>query len=331
MMSDSLASLRRKIEGAHDLRSVVSTMKAMAAASIGQYERSTRALDDYYRAVQLGLSVCFRSGVLSPPVSPLSPISLIAGEKINRGNDVIGAVLFGSDQGLVGQFNEVVADYAVQTLAALPGKIRVWVMGERLHDRLADMSVHMDLQVAGLFTVPLSVKAITPLVGRILMETLTSSARPSPTPGLGKGEARPAGGDRNGVGQLYLFYNSSRSGAIYAPVHQRLLPLDDAWRSELARIPWPTNKLPEVMGSGEATLHALIREYLFVSLFRACAESLASENASRLAAMERAEKNIDQLSADLRQTFYRLRQSKIDEELFDVIAGVEALAGRISS
>jgi F-type H+-transporting ATPase subunit gamma len=323
-MSDSIASLRRKIEGAGDLRSVVSTMKAMAAASMGQYERSTRALDHYYRAVQLGLSICVRAGMLSPTVSSVSPL---AGEKINQGNDVIGAVLFGSDQGLVGQFNEAVADYAIQTLGALPGKIRVWVMGERLHDRLANRSVHMGLQVAGLFTVPLTVKAITPLVSRILVETLTSSAGSSLTHRPGKGEARPSppGRARSGVERLYLFYNSSRSGAIYAPVHQRLLPLDDAWRSELAGMRWPTNRLPEVMGDGKATLHALIREYLFVSLFRACAESLASENASRLAAMERAEKNIDQLSADLRQTFHRLRQSKIDEELFDVIAGVEAL------
>jgi F-type H+-transporting ATPase subunit gamma len=82
-----------------------------------------------------------------------------------------------------------------------------------------------------------------------------------------------------------------------------------------------------VIGGNIATLQALIREYLFVSLFRACAESLASENASRLAAMERAEKNIDELSAELQQAFNRLRQSRIDEELFDVIAGVEALAG----
>jgi F-type H+-transporting ATPase subunit gamma len=74
-----------------------------------------------------------------------------------------------------------------------------------------------------------------------------------------------------------------------------------------------------------ATLRALIREYLFVSLFRACAESLASENASRLAAMQRAEKNIDELLEDLNGTFHRLRQSGIDEELFDVISGFEAL------
>ena len=79
------------------------------------------------------------------------------------------------------------------------------------------------------------------------------------------------------------------------------------------------------MGSGIATLRALIREYLFISLFRACAESLASENASRLAAMERADQNIGDLLTDLRDSFHRLRQGGMDEELFDVIAGFEAL------
>jgi F-type H+-transporting ATPase subunit gamma len=81
------------------------------------------------------------------------------------------------------------------------------------------------------------------------------------------------------------------------------------------------------MGSSTATLRALIREYLFISLFRACAESLASENASRLAAMQRADKNISDLLEQLHGTFHQLRQSGIDEELFDVISGFEALAG----
>jgi F-type H+-transporting ATPase subunit gamma len=69
----------------------------------------------------------------------------------------------------------------------------------------------------------------------------------------------------------------------------------------------------------------LIREYLFVSLFRSCAESLASENSSRLGAMQRAEKNINEILDLLRHQFHRLRQSTIDEELFDVISGFEAL------
>ena len=88
--------------------------------------------------------------------------------------------------------------------------------------------------------------------------------------------------------------------------------------------PWPSKLLPEILG-GEDTLHALIREFLFVSLFKASAESLASENASRLASMQRAEKSITELLDTMNADFYRLRQARIDEELFDVVSGFEAL------
>ncbi|MBN1919177.1 MAG: F0F1 ATP synthase subunit gamma [Verrucomicrobia bacterium] len=291
-MSDTTTGLRRKINSAGDLRAVVRTMKALAASSIGQYESSVRALGDYYRTVELGLGACFRGD--GPAASPV--------ERTRRTSArAIAAVVFGSDQGLVGQFNEVVADHAVRTLAALPGKPQIWAVGERVQARMADAG----MAATGLFTVPSSVKAITPLVGQILVENETRHQ--------GEGSA------------LHLFYNRPTSGAGYAPVSQRLLPLDEAWRRDLAARPWPTRTLPEVMAGGSATLRALIREYLFVSLFRACAESLASENASRLAAMERADRNIDELLETLNGTFHRLRQSGIDEELFDVVSGFEAL------
>jgi len=294
-MSDTTASLRRKIGGAGDLQSVVRTMKAVAASSIGQYEQSVRALGDYYRTVELGLGACFQENGSTP---------LIAEAKSQTAAGAIGAVVFGSDQGLVGQFNDVVADYAVKALAALPKTPQVWAVGERVHVRLIDAG----LPVMGLFAVPNSVAAITPLVGKILVESETRRGQDEVT-------------------ELHLFYNRPTSGATYEPVGQRLLPLDETWRRELAGPPWPTGNLPEVMGDSIATLRALIREYLFVSLFRACAGSLASENASRLAAMQRADKNIQELLEDLNGTFHRVRQDSIDEELFDVISGFEALSG----
>src|ERR1700675_3613793 len=107
-MSDTTASLRRKINNAGDLQSVVRTMKAVAASSIGQYERSVSALGDYYRTVELGLGACFRHG---------SPGALMPEHKLEKETGSVGAIVFGSDQGLVGQFNEVVADFAIQTLA----------------------------------------------------------------------------------------------------------------------------------------------------------------------------------------------------------------------
>jgi F-type H+-transporting ATPase subunit gamma len=296
-VSETTESLRQKIGSAGDLQSVVRAMKALAASSVGQYEKSVRALADYYRTVELGLGACFRE---SEPAS----ISVERNPSIDPGT--IGAIVFGSDQGLVGQFNDLVADYAIKTLSALPGKFQVWAVGERVHARLADAG----LPLIGLFAVPNSVQAITPLVGQIQIES----------------EAHRAKGEYGG---LWVFHNRPRSGALYEPVSQRLLPLDAQWQHSLAKVRWPTANLPEVWGdgTGTATLRALIREYLFISLFRACAESLASENASRLAAMQRADKNINDLLEQLHGAFHQLRQSGIDEELFDVISGFEALGG----
>lgn len=288
-MSDTTASLSRKIGTAADLQSVVRTMKAVAASSIGQYESAVRALDDYYRTVQLGLGACLRE-IERPAPAP------------RRETGPIAAVVFGSDQGLVGQFNDLMADFVVKTLNDLPGEKTVWTVGERIRSRLLET----DLGLSQSFILPGAIGAITPLVGQILIgiDALREKAETT---------------------QVIVFHNSPHAGAIYSPTCQRLLPLDAVWRRKLTVIAWPTQILPEVVGDAAATLLAFVREYLFVSLFRACAESLASENASRLAAMQRAEKNIDELLEDLNRSFHRLRQSGIDEELFDVISGFEAL------
>ncbi len=292
-MSETTASLRRKVASAGDLQSVVRTMKAVAASSIGQYEQSVRALGDYYRTVELGLGVCLRG---------LGSAALIPEATRRTEEGGIGAVVFGSDQGLVGQFNDVVADYAIQALGTRSERAKVWAVGERVHSHVKDAG----LPLAGFFAVPSAVRAIPALVGEILL-------------------AFEALSDQHEMFELHLFYNRPVSAAAYESVSERLLPLDEDWLRQRAKLPWPTGTLPEIVGGGIATLRALIREYLFVSLFRACAESLASENASRLAAMQRADKNIDELLEDLNRTFHRLRQSRIDEELFDVISGFEAL------
>ncbi|MEO8135771.1 MAG: F0F1 ATP synthase subunit gamma [Betaproteobacteria bacterium] len=294
-MSDSLAALRRKITGAGDLHAVVRTMKALAASSIGAYERSVLALGDYDRMVSLGLGECFRQARADPNVAP----ERVAAEA----KEPIGAIVFGSDQGLVGPFNDVIAEHAIGTLAARPGRAQVWAVGERVQARLKDAG----LDVRGTYAVPGSVEAIAPLVAQIQIDS----------------EARRA---KSGMTQVHVFHNRPRAASLYEPIGQRLLPLDDAWQQSLAAVPWPDKKFPEVLDHGATTLRALIREYLFISLFRACAESLASENASRLAAMERADRNIKDLLEHLHGRFHRLRQGAIDEELFDVTAGYEALA-----
>jgi F-type H+-transporting ATPase subunit gamma len=122
---------------------------------------------------------------------------------------------------------------------------------------------------------------------------------------------------------LWVIHHKQQVGATHVPIRLRLLPLDDVWQKTLIKTPWPGRRLPEVMGDRLLTLRALIREYLFVSLYRASTESMACENASRLAAMQRADKNIDELLGEFKRDYYLARQENIDEELFDVIAGFE--------
>ena len=293
-MSETLESLRRKIDGAADLESVVRSMKALAASSIGQYEKSVLALSDYYRNIELGLAVCLKNRERQT-----------AKQREKAGFKTVNAIVFGSDQGLVGQFNEQIVDFVVKTLKELPGEKKIWAVGERLRSRLEDAG----LVPLGLFSVPTAVNAITSLVGKILIDT----------------ETRYEPGDSH---QLYLFHNRPVAGAGYEPVSQRLLPIDETAGLRLSHLAWPTKSPPEVIGNRENTIRALVGEYLFVSLYKCCAESLASENASRLAAMQRAEKNIEELLTDLNQKFRRLRQSSIDEELFEVVSGFESLTKR---
>jgi len=300
-MSGTLESLRRKIDGAADLQGVVRSMKALAASSIGQYEKAVQSLDDYYRTVELALVACLhQAGAVSLAEGKHQPH-----ERPHEGpyQEKIGAVVFGSDQGLVGRFNEVIVEFAVHELKTLPGKItKIWAVGDRAHALLADTSI----APVDLLSVPTSVDAITSLIGQILI----------------KGQAALDHGD---VEEVYVFHNHPKFGAVYEPVSERLVPLDHIWQNKLAAMAWPTKNLPEVIEGAKAALPAFVRGYFFVLLFQACAESLASENASRLAAMQRAEKNIEDILEDLNRTFRRVRQESIDEELFDVISGFEAL------
>ncbi len=297
-MADSTAHLRRKIGSAADLQSVVRAMKAQAAASVGQYATSVAALGEYSRTVELGLGACFRQDRLAAA----SPPGTSAAAKRS-----IRAVVFGSDQGLVGRFNDTVAEYAALTLSTKRPGAQIWAVGERMRASLADSG----MPPQGTFAVPATVQAITRLVTDILVHVVDTT---------------PTSTELGSLSELQLFYNRPTTGAAYVPVGQRLLPLDDVWRLELARRRWPTRLPAELLGNPTATMRGLISEYVFVSLFRASAESLASENASRLAAMDRADRNIDKMLRLLHDRFHRLRQSKIDEELSDVISGFKALS-----
>jgi F-type H+-transporting ATPase subunit gamma len=293
--------LQRKIKSANDLHSVVRTMKAMAGANITQYEQAILSLDDYYRTVQLGLTAYLQNQQAASSVNANNGVKSNVARTGDKKGLPIGAIIFGSDQGLVGQFNDALFSFANQTLSNYSTKPIFWAVGERIHSRL----IEQKLTCTGSFTVPRSIDSVTPLVTQLLVEIEASR-------------------QHHMVEDVYLFYNRPMSKASYCPTMQRLLPLDKQWH-ELTTKTWPGTARPQLINNPQQSLTRLIHEYLFVSMYKACTASLASENASRLTAMQRAEKNIDELQEQLYRHYHHQRQQAVDEELFDLVGGFEAL------
>ncbi|HOS96130.1 MAG TPA: F0F1 ATP synthase subunit gamma [Deltaproteobacteria bacterium] len=290
----TLDALKRKIKSTQDLLSVVKTMKALAAVSIRAYQRSVESLVDYTRTVEMGLQVALQSRPeeeLSAGVMPLGRL---------------GGIVFGSDQGLCGQFNAQVVSHAVDEfdrLGVAPENRYILTVGERAKDYL--LAANQDIYDT--LSTPSSTAGITPMVQELVMilEEWHFGAQ---------------------IQHIYLFYNHYVSGATYHPHTLRLLPVDQVWL-EIRNRKWESRSLPMYTLDFDSLFLALLREYLFVSLYRAFTESLASENASRLAAMQNAEKNIEEQLEEIHVAFHRQRQMTITEELLDIVSGYEAMKG----
>ncbi|MBI1314321.1 F0F1 ATP synthase subunit gamma [bacterium] len=288
-----LESLKRKISSAEDLQSVVGTMKTLAAVSIHQYEDAVASLTDYFETVEEGLRMVLWS---SAGNLRLSEPDRDAGT---------GAIVFGSDQGMCGQFNEQVTAFArdhLQTRPWGPDEPAFLVIGARASARLADAGVRIDAELAA----PSSASGISSLIQEVLLRI-------------------DDWWTNREMSRVVLFYNQRETASSYRPHARQLLPVDQTHIAGLCPGRWPRRSLPIHRMDGDRLFSMLIRQYLFVTLFRACAESLVGENASRIASMQAAERNIEELLNELRTGYNQQRQTAITEELLDVVTGFEAL------
>ncbi len=287
---ETLQGLQRKRKSAGELHSVVRTMKSLAAVEIRQYEAAVRSLNEYYHAVELGL----RAALLQRPLRT----------HVKQPEETL-ALIFGSDQGMAGRFNEAIVDAVekAQEDGQLPaGKLSYWVVGAKAAGGVEERFGAVERS----FALPSAVTQITAAVQELAL-CFEQRRR------------------RQGELHLVLFYNVPLKSAAYLQTLVHLLPPDPTWLEKIGGRSWPGRGVPLYTLPWEELFAALIGEYLFVSLFRAFASSLAAENAARLAAMQRAEKNIEELAAELAARYHALRQSTITEELLDVISGFEAL------
>ncbi|MDN3509827.1 MAG: F0F1 ATP synthase subunit gamma [Candidatus Jettenia sp.] len=292
---ETYESLRGKLRSAQELKSIVRTMKTIAAVAIRQYERAVKSLSEYNRAVELGFQFLLKK----------EPERVMERGQMPGGN--LCAIVFGSDQGMCGQFNDRIVSFAIDNMNRIqkPESRILLGIGVRVATRLEGEKQPVEEQ----FSVPGSVEGIISMVQKVLIriEDLRSNKR---------------------IDQIVIFYHKRLSGSTYNPRMAYLLPLNTKWLRSLEKREWPTRVLPLYTMDWNQLFSALIRQYLFFLLYRASAESLASENASRLSSMQAAEKNIEDRLEELRTQFNQQRQDSITAEMMDIVAGFETLTSK---
>jgi F-type H+-transporting ATPase subunit gamma len=108
----TLEALQTQIHSIEDLQAVVRTMKALAMVSIRQYEKARTSLTDYNATVEMGLQGVLHHRRFSEESTGLLPFADSA-QKQGQQQNCVGVIVFGSEHGLCGQFNEQIAAYAL--------------------------------------------------------------------------------------------------------------------------------------------------------------------------------------------------------------------------
>lgn len=313
----TLETLQTQIHSIEELRAVVRTMKALSMVHIRQYEQARASLTDYNHTLELGLQALLHHRHFSE-TQPSLPLTTPP-----KHHGLVGIILFGSDHGWCGSFNEQLVTDALEQLQHRQisrDRCLVATVGARLIPHLE--TAHQPIQTT--FSLPSSPAGSLQLIQTLLLTIEQWCFRQHSY------EVTSTSGEMMEIPHPYvehilLFYNQHRSTTAYQPVSLQLLPLDRSWLYQLEQRPWNSAAQPSLSMNWEPLFSRLIRQYLLISLYRATVESLASENVARLAAMQAAEKKIEERLTDLNAEYRQQRQNAITGELLDIVSGFEAL------
>ncbi len=121
------------------------------------------------------------------------------------------------------------------------------------------------------------------------------------------------------VDEVILVFNEFVSAMTQTPKDVRLLPFSTDTETDQESLPY------EIEPSPERLLAVLVPKAVEVEIYQALLENQTGEHAARMAAMESATRNTEELVETLTLQFNRARQAAITRELVEIVSGAEAL------
>ena len=287
---ETLDDLKKVLETSESIKQVVSTMKTLSSANIKKYEKAVKMLYAYRSNIELGLQAIMAYG------ENINENALRYFKNSNGDNDLI--IVFGSNQGLCGRFNDRVVNFVYEDILDNLKNTRVITVGERLNMLLSIKNVNIIKNIS----LPTSIENVSNTIYEILQ--------------MVEDEIKLQKSDN-----VFLYYTSNDDTSNGSLTKDRLIPIDKKVLEKAKNKVWLTNNIPYWQVDTKELLSDLLEQYIFLLLSNALINSISSEQKNRLITLQSAEKNINDLVKDKKLKYNQKRQSIITSELLDVITG----------
>jgi F-type H+-transporting ATPase subunit gamma len=287
----SLEQTRRRRQAVNTIHDIVSAMRAIAAGRIQSAQRALAASRSYEEIVRRSLAALVRG-------DPEVDLSFPDGQRST-------VVVMTSEQPLCGSFNQNVLSLVERRWEEWCAASRPYLVlvGQRGRRPLANRGIAPDRIETAATTLP-GVRDLVKRLARLASER------------LGAGQ----------LGTLRVIYSRYESVSEQAPTEERLLPLDAASLEVAA--PLDPRRYHRYLSSPRL-VPGLLGEFALISLYRVAAESYASEQASRLVAMDGATRNTERMAQALAALEQRERQDEVTRQMLELVSA--RFAGRPDS
>ena len=287
---ETLDNLKKTLDTSKSIKQVVSTMKALSSANIKKYEKIVKVLYAYRSNIELALQALMMYSDIN-----INELDFVKNSKDKKEKNL--AIIFGSNQGLCGRFNDKIMNFVVDDIKS-SDKTKIIVVGERLNMLMSNTKLNIEKSIP----VPNSIDNMSSTIFDIL-EVIEK-------------EIKNKTSDK-----VFLYYMANDDTMNGTLTKTRLIPVDKKILENAQKKVWPTNNIPYWQTNSKTLIVDLLKQYIFVGLNNALINSIASEQKNRLITLQNAENNINDLIRTKNLEYNQKRQGTITSELLDVVTG----------
>lgn len=298
----SLKQLKDRISSVKSTKKITQAMKVVAAAKLKKARKAFEQNKEYIEQMNIIADNVFSN----VPDKEDFPMIFDSGRPVE--NTLI--IVFGSDKGLCGAFNSGLARHLKTKISSIPGRKKILCIGKKVYDVLkaqTGTAVELYKDVA-----ETDVDAVRELTISIV--------------------------DQFNLGELdrcVAFYNEFVSSISQKNTSKQLVPLfeenhDENAKHEEKKKPEGKDKSENILFENEPSFEkmadSLASSYITANIFSMILESASGEQGARMAAMDNANRNAQEIIKKVTVLYNRTRQAAVTNELIEIISGMEAIS-----